>query len=131
MINLFALLLVVVLLGIAVYVLAPLWRRPLVAPDGHDAIGADLLAARTAALQALRELDLDYQLGNLTPDDYAALRERHTREALALLKATHDQAGAAADPLDAAIERAVDELRPRRRAAREGAETGPNGKEAG
>ncbi len=43
-----------------------------------------------AARAALHEVELDYQLGNITEADYRALRERYTRRALRELKARYD-----------------------------------------
>jgi photosystem II stability/assembly factor-like uncharacterized protein len=122
----FAVLLGAVVLGTVVLIVAPLRRRATEDHDDHDAADAELLAARQAALQTIRELDFDYQLGNLATDDYYTLRERHKRDAIALLRARPAQAGADAadDPLDAAIEQAVRDLRQRRRDARTVASTG-------
>ncbi|MBI2320726.1 MAG: hypothetical protein HYU88_01150 [Chloroflexi bacterium] len=58
--------------------------------EGAGAPDGDLLAERDAAIQTLRELDFDYQLGNLGEADYRALRERARQQALALLKASDD-----------------------------------------
>lgn len=113
MIGFFTLLLGAVIAGTVVLVVAPLRRRT--AEDLADqAADAELLAARAAAIQAIRELDFDYQLGNLAADDYRALRAQAKREAILLLKAT--PAGADAGPVqfDDAIERAVQQVRTRR-----------------
>ncbi|MBI3971093.1 MAG: hypothetical protein HY332_07360 [Chloroflexi bacterium] len=103
-------LLAAVACGTVALVLAPLRRRPVgafaegdrggpAALGDHDGAGAhDLLAARDAALEAIRELDYDYQLGHLVEDDYRELRERHKRHAIALLKATNGYAGERLEP---------------------------------
>jgi hypothetical protein len=44
-----------------------------------------------AARAALHEVELDYQLGNITEADYRALRERYTRRALRALKVRYDR----------------------------------------
>ncbi|MBI4491662.1 MAG: hypothetical protein HY690_02585 [Chloroflexi bacterium] len=106
MVELFAVLLAAVALGMVALVLAPLRRPPTPGLEAADP-AADLLAAREAALQALRELDFDYRLGNLAETDYRALRERHKLQAIALLKATNGRSEGEADALDAEIERAV------------------------
>ncbi len=43
-----------------------------------------------AARSALQEIELDYQLGNISEEDYNALRERYMRRALVALKSRHD-----------------------------------------
>ncbi len=43
-----------------------------------------------AARSALREIELDYQLGNITEADYRALRERYVRRALVALKSRYE-----------------------------------------
>ncbi|MBI4496716.1 MAG: hypothetical protein HY689_02310 [Chloroflexi bacterium] len=74
---------------------------------------------RAAALEALRELEFEFQLGNLTEEDYRRLRDRYSRRAIALLQA----AEVADRELDAEIEEAVQNLRNgrARAAARPGA----------
>ena len=44
-----------------------------------------------AARAALHEVELDYQLGNITEADYRALRERYMRRALSELKSRYDR----------------------------------------
>lgn len=147
MVGLFAGLLAAVTLGTVALVLAPLWRRPAAAldglphpgfpdldgRDGLDPAAADLRARYGAALQTIRELDFDYRLGNLPEADYRELRERHKREAIAILATMDSPWGLEArgrgpravdtvssvpttvdDALDAAIERAVLALRQQR-----------------
>jgi hypothetical protein len=46
-----------------------------------------------AARTALQEVELDYQLGNISDEDYNTLRERYVRRALLALKARHEQQG--------------------------------------
>lgn len=60
-----------------------------------------------AARAALHEVELDYQLGNITEADYRALRERYTRRALRELKARYDRE----QELDDLIEQQVRQLR--------------------
>ncbi|WP_052887484.1 hypothetical protein [Thermogemmatispora carboxidivorans] len=43
----------------------------------------------TAARAALQEVELEYQLGNLTETDYRSLRERYLRRALLAIKERH------------------------------------------
>lgn len=59
------------------------------------------------ARQALREVELDYTLGNLDTGDYDALRGRYERRALAALRSRYQRE----QELDALIERQLDALR--------------------
>ena len=59
------------------------------------------------ARQALREVELDYTLGNLDGGDYDALRGRYERRALAALRTRYQRE----QELDALIERQLDALR--------------------
>ena len=43
-----------------------------------------------SARSALQEIELDYQLGNISEEDYNTLRERYVRRALVALKARQD-----------------------------------------
>jgi|SRR5579883_1583085 hypothetical protein len=60
-----------------------------------------------AARAALHEVELDYQLGNITAADYRTLRERYTRRALRELKARYDRE----QELDEMIEEQLRRLR--------------------
>jgi hypothetical protein len=46
----------------------------------------DLIGRRDAAYRAIKELDFEYQLGNLSESDYRGLRERYRGEAAATLR---------------------------------------------
>ncbi len=87
-------------------VLAPLFV-PAPAGDADPAAAPALAERERAAKAALRDVELDYQLGNLDGDDYRALRDRYTRRALMALKGRYDRERA----LDAAIEERVAALR--------------------
>lgn len=66
---------------IALYLLAPAFRRtavPLADPR------AALQAARSVALRALHDLDLDWETGKLSDDDYRAQRSALEAEAAAI-----------------------------------------------
>ncbi|HYK86554.1 MAG TPA: hypothetical protein VEV19_14375 [Ktedonobacteraceae bacterium] len=43
-----------------------------------------------SARAAIQEVELDYQLGNITEADYTALRERYLRRALVAMKSRYD-----------------------------------------
>jgi len=59
-----------------------------------------------AARAALREIELDYHLGNIEEADYRSLRERYMRRAIAALKARYERGMGAINlaPTDDAIE---------------------------
>ena len=69
-------------------------RRTAVVRDSTSSELLDAEANRRAALSALRDAEYDFIAGKLDADDYAALRERIGREALAAMRAT----GRASDP---------------------------------
>jgi len=46
----------------------------------------DLVSQRDTTYQALKELEFEYNLGNLSDDDYADLRERYRTQAAAILQ---------------------------------------------
>jgi hypothetical protein len=46
----------------------------------------DLIGRRDAAYRAIKELDFEYQLGNISESDYRSLRERCRSEAAAILR---------------------------------------------
>jgi hypothetical protein len=60
-----------------------------------------------AARSALREIELDYQLGNISEADYRTLRERYVRRALVALKSRHEHE----QELDEAIEAQLRQMR--------------------
>ena len=94
-----------VMLGIVAltFVLVPLYHQRLadaaVSINGVDtqknvpaAPAASAITEREqAARGALQEVELDYQLGNISEEDYNILRERYTRRALVALKLRHEQ----------------------------------------
>ena len=53
-----------------------------------------------AAKNAIQEVELDYQLGNISESDYHSLRERYLRRAVVAMKSRYDQE----QELDDAIE---------------------------
>lgn len=46
----------------------------------------DLIGQRDAAYRAIKDLDFEYQLGNLSESDYRGLRERYRSEAAVTLR---------------------------------------------
>jgi len=82
----------------------------------------------STAVDALREIEFDRETGKLSESDYADLKQRYTREALAELRAAEQSSGVAAvtaaagaqasnsatatlDPVEAAIARARADVR--------------------
>lgn len=97
---------------VLMYVLLPLTRRhpkATTAPLSWSTNGRfrGLEEQRATALEALRDLEFEFQLGNLTEEDYQRLRERYSRRAIALLQTVE----AADRQLDEEIEEAVQSLR--------------------
>lgn len=67
----------------------------------------ELSEEESAARAALHEVELEYQLGNLTETDYRSLRERYLRRALLAIKERHTRE----KELDALIEERLRLLR--------------------
>ncbi len=91
-----------VVLGLAAlaYVLFPLFQRtvlnkqPVPEPVAvEDTQTTPLDEREQSARAALRDVEFDYQLGNIAEPDYRALRERYMHNALTAMKARqeHDQ----------------------------------------
>jgi hypothetical protein len=108
------LLLVAVLMGLTALALVvyPLLGLDLSAGDSGYAGAAggvgEITPQESAARQALLDVDFDWRLGNLDPEDYHQLRERYEGRALVGLKARYERE----QQLDAAIERQLSALRP-------------------
>jgi len=56
---------------------------------GEGSVGAS--EGEQAARTALNEIELDYQLGNISESDYRKLRERYLQRALVALKSRYDR----------------------------------------
>jgi hypothetical protein len=52
---------------------------------------AEVSEVEQAARTALHEIELDYQLGNISESDYRTLRERYLQRALVALKSRYDR----------------------------------------
>lgn len=92
-----------------VFVLYPLYHR--LPPDASQQSTGGVLSTQAdreqAARSALKEVELDYQLGNLAEPDYRSLRERYTLRAFAAMKSRQSHE----DQLDALIEQRLLEMR--------------------
>ncbi|GAC1382235.1 MAG: hypothetical protein NVSMB33_09430 [Ktedonobacteraceae bacterium] len=56
-----------------------------------------------SARTALQEIELDYQLGNISEPDYRTLRERYIRRALVALKSRYDHEQELDDTIEAQL----------------------------
>lgn len=90
MIVLLALLIIVAVAFVVAY---PLWKPRLAAKDGSPEPNAPLLAQKETTYAALKELEFDYALGNLTPEDHKALEEKYKNRAVSILKQLDERSG--------------------------------------
>ncbi|HEY1353712.1 MAG TPA: hypothetical protein VGF67_29230 [Ktedonobacteraceae bacterium] len=74
-------------LPLLAFVCYPLYRRT--AGLAYSAGSSELSEREQNARQALREVEFDFQLGNLDERDYRALRGRSLHSALSEMKARH------------------------------------------
>ncbi len=78
-----------IFVGVAGYVLYPLFRRPLrteqLDAQLNGAVG-NLMEQRDAVYAALKELDFDFQTGKLSQEDYETLRQQYRQQAVAILQ---------------------------------------------
>ncbi|MBV9880599.1 MAG: zinc ribbon domain-containing protein [Gemmatirosa sp.] len=98
----------VLALGAAAVVLGPLLQddEPARRPAPTPAPPAS--AQRSAAVDALREIEFDRATGKLSDDDYDALKASYTRDALAEMRARDAVgAGAGTDVADDPLERVI------------------------
>lgn len=89
------------------WVLAPLFRSDagaVVAPASPAR--ADVPARRERAVEALREIEFDRATGKLSDTDYAMLKERYTRQAVAAMRSESGAAAVDESEIEAAIRRA-------------------------
>ncbi|MEO7003372.1 MAG: hypothetical protein ABI068_16270 [Ktedonobacterales bacterium] len=129
-------LIIAVLLGLAciLIVVQPLLGLERATTDETEtpATIAEVAERERLAKQALREVDLDYRLGNLDNADYETLHDRYERRALAAIKVRYQRE----QELDSLIERQLATLRQQdvrkhsataQRKTRNGATTGATG----
>lgn len=89
------------------FVTLPLIRSGRREAEAEAAGLAELVSQRDLAIEDIRELDFDHDLGNLSEEDHQALREQSKRRAVAVLRQLQAEEGR----LDDEIERAVAALR--------------------
>jgi hypothetical protein len=98
--------------GLAIaFALWPLLKRAATSAAGLAELG-ELANQRDLAIQDLRDIDFDRDLGNLLPEDHQALQTQAKRRAVDILRQLNERE----ERLDAEIENAVSRLR-----------SGPNG----
>jgi len=77
--------------------------------DGHnrEQAGQGVLMSESeqAARSALHEIELDYQLGNISENDYRTQRERYLQRALVALKSRYDSEQALDDVIEAQLQK--------------------------
>lgn len=81
------------------FVLYPLYRHPSEDPQPRveQAAPMELAGAideeekEQAARTSLQEVEFDYQLGNISDEDYQALRERYMQRALVALRSRYER----------------------------------------
>jgi hypothetical protein len=77
---------IVLTLAVAAWVLYPLWRPSTASEPGEDEPLRELLARRDATYSAIKELEFDYELGNLSPSDHRDLEAKYKDRAVSILK---------------------------------------------
>lgn len=125
-------LIILLLAGAALLALAyPLLRQQAaLLEEAPDEEREALQSRRDATYSAIKELEFDYQVGNLSPAEYQALDEKYKDKAVTVLKDIDrlgqlDRRGRAAPPPEDDIERQVRRLRSSGAGtARKGAGTG-------
>lgn len=88
------------------FAILPLVRGTQQAERGSTELG-ELASERDLAIDDIRELDFDHDLGNLSEEDHQALREQSKRRAVDILKKLQAQES----HIDEEIEQAVAALR--------------------
>jgi hypothetical protein len=71
--------------------------------------GAMLSESEQAARSALHEIELDFQLGNISESDYRTLRERYLQRALVALKSRYDREQVFDDAIEAQLQKMKDQ----------------------
>lgn len=104
---------VAIILGVSAlaFVLYPLYRRQPDAPQPTTEQDTSAPIERSekeqSARAALQEVELDYQLGNISDSDYQSLREHYMQRALLALKSRYERE----QELDQEIEEQLKKLR--------------------
>jgi hypothetical protein len=73
---------------VAVFVAAPLFRAPeVLAPEALPGTRERWEKQKQTALAAIKEVELDHQMGKLSDEDLATMRDRFERQALEAMAA--------------------------------------------
>ena len=107
-----AIVLVLVALAAVSYPLLARTQRRAAPPVTTASDVQRILDSRDTLLRALRELEYDNRLGNLSERDYRSLRTGYEREAVEIYKALDARAGALPDDLEREVEIARAEVEP-------------------
>lgn len=110
-------------IGALLWIVWPLVRRGGAAASGADDTGDDLAERTLLLYQELEEIDLEHEQGDLTAEEYAALRAVQKGRVLTLLEQRQREVGALSDAaeidkretLSEAIEDEILRIRARRR----------------
>ncbi|NUQ20519.1 MAG: zinc ribbon domain-containing protein [Gemmatimonadaceae bacterium] len=98
----------VLAVGAMAFVLAPLFREDDTRtgfPAARD-VALDIRSRRQAAVEALREIEFDRATGKLADSDYATLKARYTKQAIASMRAESKGGPIDESDVEAAIRRA-------------------------
>ncbi len=80
------------------FILAPLigWGGPPAFDDGAVAAGReqDILRRRQEILASIKDLEMEYEVGKLTKEDYEQIRERLSEDAIEIYRQMDRDAGA-------------------------------------
>ncbi len=103
MFILVALMVIALVLVVLFYPLFQPQKRERDLDEASESSLAALLERRDAAYAAIRELEFDYSLGNIAPEDYQELLNRYQLRAAAVLKALDDSYGSLEKDLEGEI----------------------------
>jgi rubrerythrin len=87
-------------------ILYPLWQRHAQSPGESEDLLEELRLQRDLGRSAMMELDLDYETGNLSSEDYRRLRQEHRDRTAAILKELDRQEQELERRIEAAVLRA-------------------------
>jgi hypothetical protein len=83
------------------WILAPILGWTLEGEDEAGGFGSEheeLLETRRQTLASIKDLEMEFQVGKLTKEDYEETRERLAREAVAILKQIDSSSGSENPP---------------------------------
>ncbi|MBI4330080.1 MAG: zinc ribbon domain-containing protein [Chloroflexi bacterium] len=106
----------ILMAGVLGYVALPLFRGARQEGEADGGVAPELEAQKAATYSAIKELQFDYELGNLSPSDHKELEDKYKVKAAQILKSIDEVKGEA--PMDD-IEK---EIARKRRGGRESAE---------